>query len=156
MQRLWLEAKRADKSQGDVEIGELRLEADSNDCLMLMRDADNRRVSLKVTALGTQLNLLQGVLTEKAARGSLQLQSTVSECLQCVPKNYKVGESARTGFFRDEQTTIPKVNIDLHEQMRPYVYELGNDHNSPDEEGRQAGGLIDPKKRRKGGNLLEH
>ena len=62
----------------------------------------------------------------------------------------------KSGFFRDEQVTIAKVDIGLQEQMRPYVYELrGEDGNNSDSD-ENFGGFIDPKKRRKGGNLVDH
>jgi hypothetical protein len=52
-----------------MEIGELRFETDSKtkevkECLMLMRDSENRRVSLKVNFVPQLINL-QGVITEK-------------------------------------------------------------------------------------------
>ena len=101
-----------------MEIGEFRIETDEQtkevkECLMLMRDTENRRVSLKVNFVKQQM-MQQGVITEKSGRSNVfQLESMISESLQCVPRNYKVGESTRSGFFREEQTTINKVNIDL-------------------------------------------
>ena len=54
-----------------------------------------------------------------------------------MPKNYKVGEAARSGFFRSEEVTIKKVDIDLQQQMKPYIYEIraADDYPGDEDEG---------------------
>ena len=85
---------------------------------MLVRDLDGRRLSLKVNMdTAESLSVLggarHGVITENAKNGEMKLRSLVNDKLTCVPKNYKVGEAARSGFFRSEEVTISKVDIDL-------------------------------------------
>lgn len=144
-------------------MGEFRIEVDegsnTSECLMLMRDVEGKRVSLKValTQVDSTGGFKQGIITQNDKKGGeLKLRSIVTDSIACVPKNYKVGQSAKSGFFRDEQVTIAKVDIGLHDQMRPYVYELrGEDGNNSDIDD-NFGGFIDPKKKRKGGNLVDH
>ena len=89
----------------EEEIGELRVDEDGN-CLMLMRDLDGRRVSLKTTGRILSDDNQHGefgtnaVITESLMSGEMKLRQLVSEKLVCLPRNYKVGEDARTGFFR--------------------------------------------------------
>ena len=87
---------------------------------MLVRDLEGKRLSLKVNLdLGESLTVLEGarygVITESAKNGDFKMRSLVNDKLTCVPKNYKVGEVARSGFFRSDEVTISKVDIDLQQ-----------------------------------------
>ena len=140
--------------QADCELGEIRLEMPNQDgqeattpaaegeCLMLFRDLEGKRVSLKINidkeaSLTDEGGAGQGVITENANNGELKLRSLVNERINCVPKNYKVGEAARSGFFRSEEVTIKKVDIDLQQQMKPYIYEIraADDYLGDEDEG---------------------
>ena len=113
-------------------MGEIRIDEETGECLMLMRDNEGKRVSLKVS-LTEQTESKQGILTETSKKNGLKLRSLVTHSMACVPKNYKVRDTEKTGFFRDEQVTIAKVDIGLHEQMRPYVYELRENNSDSDD-----------------------
>jgi hypothetical protein len=141
--------------QAESELGEIRLEMPpiqegtagaeeekEGECLMLFRDLEGKRVSLKVNidkeaSLTDEGGAGQGVITENANNGELKLRSLVNERINCVPKNYKVGEAARSGFFRSEEVTIKKVDIDLQQQMKPYIYEIraADDYPGDEDEG---------------------
>jgi hypothetical protein len=140
--------------QAECELGEIRLELPVKDisegttaaeeekegeCLMLFRDLEGKRVSLKVNidkeaSMTPEGGAGQGVITENTNTGELRLRSLVNDKLNCVPKNYKVGEAARSGFFRSEEVTIKKVDIDLQQQMKPYIYEIKGADDYPGDE----------------------
>jgi hypothetical protein len=73
------------------------MDGDSNtsECLMLMRDSEGKRVSLKValTPADSQTGgFKQGIITQNDKKGGeLKLRSIVTDSIACVPKNYKVG-----------------------------------------------------------------
>ncbi len=162
MERLKLEANRG-TAGSDTEIGEFRIDIEgesTSECLMLMRDTEGKRVSLKVSLGEVDISrgFKQGIITENEKKAELKLRTIITDTMACVPKNYKVGESAKTGFFRDEQVMISKVDIGLHEQMKPFVYELRGEgeQNNSDSDENNFGGFIDPKRKRKGGSLVDH
>ena len=81
-------------------MGEFRIEVDegsnTSECLMLMRDIEGKRVSLKValTQVDTETTggFKQGIITQNDKKGGeLKLRSIVTDSIACVPKNYKVG-----------------------------------------------------------------
>ena len=105
---------------------------------MLVRDKEGKRLSLKVNidqaeSLKMESGARHGVITENTATKELKLRSLVNEKLTCVPKNYKVGESTRSGFFRSDHQTISKVDIDLQHQMKPYIYDIRSQDDFSDE-----------------------
>jgi hypothetical protein len=70
--------------------------SNTSECLMLMRDIEGKRVSLKVAltpASDTQTGgFKQGIITQNDKKGGeLKLRSIVTDSIACVPKNYKVG-----------------------------------------------------------------
>jgi len=124
---------------------------------MLIRDQHNgeggggasKRLSLKVSldpaeSLTALNGARHGVLTE-GATAEVKLRSLVNEKLTCVPKNYKVGEAAHKGFFRSDQVTISKVDIDLQQQMKPYIYEIGSadEEEFDGDQRKRKGGVMD-------------
>ena len=141
---------RTTSKDASTELGELRLDQDTGECLMLMRDTDDRRASLKVT-MGEQGHEegRHAVMQERGAK--LAMRCVVDEKLTCLPRNYKVGEGAKSGFFRTVE--IPKVNVDFAEQMKPYIYEL---HHDDDEDSDDAEVTLGKRPRKPANKASDH
>ena len=85
---------------------------------------------------------LQAIITENVKTGQKKVGYHVDEKILCKPKNYKVGDAIKNGFFRSDHQTISKVDIDLNAQYRPYFYDLKDPNDDSDvemEEGLEAG-----------------
>ena len=85
------------RSCKEEEFGELRL--DASECLIVTRDADERRVSLKleVTQSGQSL-----ACVVESSSGSLKVKEIVDTKVNCLPKHYKVAETVKEGFKRPD------------------------------------------------------
>ena len=110
-----------------MELGELNLDCDPlsegfGEVTMLFKE-DGKRMAYKcetqTLSSGGDNSSTMGVLTTKTKPNSsnsekmreMKMMAIVSEKIKCVPKNYKVSEEQKQGFFEKESAQLEKLKL---------------------------------------------
>ena len=124
--QIYQRALKLSSGKGEEDFGEVRLERNeqgefTGECVMVSRDMDQKRVILKMsgpmleTTKSHQDSEEGGVslacLDEKVSTGSMRVSGIINSRITCLPKIYKVGDIARSGFQRSDEVKISKVDI---------------------------------------------
>ncbi|CDW86218.1 UNKNOWN [Stylonychia lemnae] len=167
--------------QQQIELGEISIDFETQESLMLVKDNSNKRWSLKMnfqsmpqdqlaragylnetlmkcaseetymevdstikddenglTALESSQKHLaremlamqsQAFITEDSRTGQTEKQMlSINQRINCVPRNYKVTNEQRQGFFQQDQVLVQTVNPkDPYEMNQTYIYQLRKD-----------------------------